>query len=758
MNFLKHVVQQLDDHSLGLLGAVLGENESRVRAGVKSAVPKILDSMVSATNTEEGRDMLWRELRDTDASVASSFSKQMYYKDSQTLVANGHDQLEGLIGAEAGNLIQSVSRESDIGSTSAKRIVGALTPLVFASVANHQQSKQLNQNELGDVIAQQKSHLSAWQRQSDHYFAGAANDEDQNEPLFSSLPTGSSKAPLTATAVGSAALGVHHFSDHDTDQNGNEDDSESDSRNLGRSAAYGSQSKSRLESENQKDLADPSGGVEVGESLNEYDRRSNQRRQRDAIAAHPANAGFAANVPEDGGNLASKSVAAGSIAAAGAGAAAVIATAISPAAKAQAEAEVDAKNKIAAHGDFKANSDNTVDRSLDDATNTYDSKNPVSGFAAANLGASGEAKTPGNDAGFDGSNKRLWTPDSADGQRAADGTLQYSDKKSTDKDQDGWFRFHWLWWPVLILGSLYALSLVILDPDNGNTQTTDQDQEAAVIADDDSEPVPTAGTDAADTNNATAVAADDQDSADPANSKDDENLVDDENSEEVENTSELSNSDPLGSGIEITASQPEAATDANDTSMESAPELAPESSDQADQDAASQTQDQASTITDATDETSNETSTENSTEAKVSNQDDMPSLQGNVESNDAGSGSEVEGIISPESSSTDLGLDADEQVEELLSAIETELADVSDEAQAKAAEASLSGHISGLEQVLANRAQWKDEIEILVDFQLEEGQKMIAVAKENVFESEAVKETLKGKFEQLNRLMKTSDP
>ena len=106
---------------------------------------------------------------------------------------------------------------------------------------------------------------------------------------------------------------------------------------------------------------------------------------------------------------------------------------------------------------------------------------------------------------------------------------------------------------------------------------------------------------------------------------------------------------------------------------------------------------------------------------------------------------------------TDLEIDADEQVEELLSAIETELESVKNEAQAKAAEESLSAHVSSLEKVLANRAQWEDEIEILVDFQLEDGQKMLAQAKKNAFQSEAVKKTLKGKFKELNKLMKTAN-
>lgn len=772
MNFLKHVMQQLDDDSLGLLGAVLGENESKVRDGVRSAVPKILDSMVSVTNTEQGRNMLWRELRDTDASVASSFSKQMYYKDSQALVANGHDQLEGLIGSEAKNLIQSVSRESDIGSTSAKRLVGAVTPLVFASVANHQQSKQLNQNELGAVIAQQKSHLSAWQRDSDQYFASAANDDDRNEPLFSaqSPRSGSAKAPVVATAVGSAALGMHHFGNRDKDKDGQEDSG----------LTVGATS---LSSSKEKNPSDAPGGVDVNESARKYDKRSYDRRQRDAIAAHPANSGFAANTHQDS-DQPSKSVVAGSIAATGAGVAAVVATAISPAAKAKAEAAADAKNRIAGQTDYKSEfstattgAANTTSRAHSEATNTYDSKNPVSGFAAADPAksvATNQVETNGGNAESD-ANSKLWTPDTAQ-QRGADGTLQYPDRDVTARTPDhagaasepsgGWF--HWLWWPVLILGSLLGLCLMFLNTNGDNPQPTNQDQIPSVVATSDGESAEgqsaegeSASNDAANANTTTVTADPPTVTADaPTVTADATELTaGDENPKGSEGTSKESDSSILSSSIQIAPPESDAATKTADPFNELSPGLeSADPSNEGNNDLAAKTQDAVSTMPKATEDTT--------AGSKTTNQDVMPSLEGSIEADEAKTGTDSdggndnpgeEGNNNLELNTTDLELDADEQVEELLTAIETELEQVNDEAQAKVVEKSLSQHISGLEKVLAQRAQWKDEIGILVDFQLEEGQKMLAQAKKNAFQSEAVKKTLKGKFKQLNKLMKTTN-
>ena len=89
----------------------------------------------------------------------------------------------------------------------------------------------------------------------------------------------------------------------------------------------------------------------------------------------------------------------------------------------------------------------------------------------------------------------------------------------------------------------------------------------------------------------------------------------------------------------------------------------------------------------------------------------------------------------------------------MLSTIETRLNGVSGEAKAKAAKETLSQQVAGLQEVLSDRQQWKDEIEILVDFQLEEGKKMLSKKKEKLFKSKAVKNTLGDLFQKLEKLM-----
>ena len=600
MNFLKHIMQQLDDHSLGLLGAVLGENESKVRDGVKSAVPKILSAMVSATQDEQSRDMLWRELRDTDTTVANGFSRQMYYKDSKALVATGHDQLDGLIGTGTHRLIQSVSRESDTGSTSAKRLVGAVTPLVFASVANHQQSKQLSQAELGSVLEQQKNHLSDWEGQGQH-LSGTCKNAERNEPLFSDLPKAGT-AIATATAVASATLGTHHFHNRDEDQ-------QSDDHN--------------------KDSG-PYSGVQQSDPDQGFDQRSHDRRFRKPIAVNPAHSGFGSQA----------------------------------------------------------------------GTNDQPSN--------ANTVADGNTVSDGN-AQID-TESGLWTPDTAQ-KRSADGTLQYPNRDTaantaktagaSNQKSGGWF--HWLWWPVLFFGSLLGLCLLLLDPADRSLQPDAQNTAPAVVATSEDEST------SSDTELAAELTAVDEDS---------------------ENQSENKNfdSDVLSSSIQIAPSESDDAPESHESNQDKTPsDKTPSLKGNIEIDATTKEDETATADGEAESDGEDNISVEEATE-------DNASLE----------------LVAP-----DLEIDADEKVETLLSAIETELVDVNDETRAKIAKKSLTGYISDLEKVLADRPQWEDEIEILVDFQLEEGQKMLAQAKKKVFQSAAVKKILKGKLKELNALMKT---
>ena len=159
MKLFESIMKNFDDDKLGLLGAVLGEHEIKVRDGVEAAVPEILCAIGAKTKSMQGRSLLWRELRDTNDQVASSFSNQLHYQNSRALVENGKQQLSGLVGSEIDEITNRVSHAADIGSSSASKMVGAVSPLIFSSLAAWQKKENVDAGGWQKIFADQSEGL-----------------------------------------------------------------------------------------------------------------------------------------------------------------------------------------------------------------------------------------------------------------------------------------------------------------------------------------------------------------------------------------------------------------------------------------------------------------------------------------------------------------------------------------------------------------------------------------------------------------------
>lgn len=658
MNILKQVLQSIDDQSLGLLGAVLGENEGKLRDGVKSVVPRVIESMVAVNEIPEGRAMLWRELRDGDATVANHFAENLYYQNSRSLVATGHDQLEGLLGVETQNLIRAVSRDADLGSTSARRLVGMVTPLVFSSVARTQQSKQLSESELGKMIQQQPSHLESWRQQQTNYLSNpAGNDDQSSEPLFDSMGAQSIAAATPLLAV--------HRSPNDTLAIGNELDN--DTKNL-----------------NQPEI-------------------------------HPATVPLESNPAET----------------------------------------------------------HLVE-------NTYDSENPVAGFAAAvsdratsvdgvETGDSERSEEPAESGVPQQSNdlneKRLWIPESATSDRDQNNNLAYpknlagddQPSQTTPISQGG---MHWLWWPVILLGSILAMSLLFADKMKEVSETHSPEAETEIVT---TENVATESTTAISIEDSTEsdwAPGQSQSGAQPASANTETISDDDGNRDDVDESVNESKSNRENQSDDASASSPKVTDLADDeTEIETqaieksvADPISDSTKDSGLPQSGSQPEQSTSAIES---ETATEKKTETETKPDTAT-DKLPESKSDSDQTVANGE-----IVSDHDAAKQIldqlaDLDADDQVETLITKIETELRTIENLPTAKSVKESLSHNVSALQKIIADRDQWKDEIVILVDFQLDEGRKMIDSVTESVFQNPGVEEELSDVLTRLNTVMRKS--
>lgn len=623
MNVLKQVLQKFDDASLGLLGAVLAENECKIRDGVNAAVPCLLEAMISANEISEGRSMLWKEMRDTDATVANRFADHLYYKNSKSLLATGLDQLEGLLGAESQSLIRAVSREADLGSTSTRRLVGAVTPVVFSVIAEFQQSKQLTEEEFGNEVARQSDFLQSWRQQKRNHFAKPCSDWNQkSEPLFGDSDQQRGRSPVDGSD------GLH------SDQ-----------------SAWASQN---LFAKTAADTAESSNGRDEG--------------------------GNTANGKADAFGLLSSDSDPDSM--------------MSEAKSSAHSSSQNLSHKLSKNVDASSVTHGTVE-------NTYDSNHPVAGFAAAinseaneaTLGEPNEMKTAApSDQNINADEKRLWIPDSVRENPQSDSGPLYPNTPD-DRRRDAAKatppakqRLHWLWWPVILLGSILGVSLLF---PKGPTKVADGTAEANVEIASENLAEPITGDEAPGNAKPIAVIAGDLESGN-------QGLVE---------VTETKNS-----------------TDANSSITTQPPINGPDP-----------------TSDSKTDQTQNGDAAPTQKSVAVASPDA-------IDIADATASPDVAIKIGTTPQQTILAelsdLDADDQVEELITKIETQLSSVDQLRSTQAIKNPLSAHISALETLLADRSQWRDEIVILVDFQIDEGKHMLDAVKEKVFQVEGVEQEL----------------
>lgn len=159
MNLLDAVRSCFNDQVRGLLGAVTGENESKLHDGVDAAMFQVLKSMTTHARTESGRGVLWRELREADPELSERVEKELYFRNSEALAARGNEQLAGLLGSKSEQIVASVSRAADISGTSARRIVGTVAPVVLSKAAAWRNAYNVNEFDTAKWLIDQEAEV-----------------------------------------------------------------------------------------------------------------------------------------------------------------------------------------------------------------------------------------------------------------------------------------------------------------------------------------------------------------------------------------------------------------------------------------------------------------------------------------------------------------------------------------------------------------------------------------------------------------------
>ena len=144
VNLLKQIHEKIDDRLVGQIGTVLGENEGRTRAGIDAAVPTLLRGVMGVAATEQGAQMVERELDPFDDGIIHEYGKQLEFDKSRPLVESGSDLVQAFFGNATIRTLAIVSRESGLGASKCRALTGLLMPLVLGVVGEQRMKRNLD--------------------------------------------------------------------------------------------------------------------------------------------------------------------------------------------------------------------------------------------------------------------------------------------------------------------------------------------------------------------------------------------------------------------------------------------------------------------------------------------------------------------------------------------------------------------------------------------------------------------------------------
>lgn len=160
VNLLKKIHEKIDDRLVGQIGTVLGENEDRTRAGIQAAVPTLLRGVMGVASTEQGTQMVERELDPFDDGIIHEYGKQLEFEKSRQLIDDGSDLVQAFFGNATVRTLGIVSRESGLGATKCRSLTGILMPLVLGVAGERRKEKNLDTIGFQHLLAGQNDYIA----------------------------------------------------------------------------------------------------------------------------------------------------------------------------------------------------------------------------------------------------------------------------------------------------------------------------------------------------------------------------------------------------------------------------------------------------------------------------------------------------------------------------------------------------------------------------------------------------------------------
>jgi len=184
INLIDLVKQYLGGDFTTRMSLLLGERTDKTSRGVNTAIPGLFSAFHDAASTPDGASRLSSAVDDADDSMLGNVSS-MFGADSGSWINHGSGILGSILGGGTlSGLSDSIGRSTGLSGKSVTMLLGFLGPLILGVLRREKQARGLDSTGLSNLLAGQRSHISAATPQDTFKTAGERLESDYGrEPL-----------------------------------------------------------------------------------------------------------------------------------------------------------------------------------------------------------------------------------------------------------------------------------------------------------------------------------------------------------------------------------------------------------------------------------------------------------------------------------------------------------------------------------------------------------------------------------------------
>ncbi len=160
-NLVDLIKEQFNAQTLEQAGKTIGADASQTSAAIDGAIPAILQSLLTSTESDSGAESMYSTVQQHNADILDDLSSVLEGQNRGVLAA-GLTALGSLLGDdEIGTLARSVAGFSGVENSSGTSLLGLLAPVIFAVLLRKAMSENLDAGGLAAMLSAQQDNIEA---------------------------------------------------------------------------------------------------------------------------------------------------------------------------------------------------------------------------------------------------------------------------------------------------------------------------------------------------------------------------------------------------------------------------------------------------------------------------------------------------------------------------------------------------------------------------------------------------------------------